>query len=718
MAFNDEFSFDEDVKQGTNLEPDLDDMFNTMGQKDGVSTDEFFSDVQVKVPEGKQSKEQTKTVDPSKSKKLKERKEKVAKSKVSKTTGKKTLTKPQKIGVAVGVVVVLAFVAKALLGGGNKDTFYSVMDGIIRNDLGTFKYEFDVRTTEHTGMEISGANVTMADLNNAESIESVEEEVDGGKHSNTYVEWTNSDGIEVTSWQYPKYKLTVEGVVTNMNPYTAEVTISLATENYNDVLTTLYVVNDSYYIDVEQLGKWLRNSGDSYFVKLGLDIPEGSKYLAVPAADFKLYSRYAEDAELELSNVSNISVLAKRLQLLEIIIEDSIKGNLSKDCISFDGTKYMLNITGEDSKTIVAGIKSILTNSSNFYRNYLDQAEAQGYYTVDQKKQAMREEDNVLKAINEAMIYLNTEDLSLIDLNMVGTARKYLNAKSNSALEASVKASFKTESKDYVVTVNMERTGNTKDIVIPDGSTMTQDKLKNPLLIQDTINGIMDYLNPTSIKLGNKMELNPKMVQDTVKQSLINLVNNTPAAEMYLTQLTVDEYIDKYKNFNRENATTADKINMQIVADFLAVIADITDVSGVVVAKPEDTTVAEAEVEQFPEFTYEDVNLKITGRINKEKTDSNLAVLDILVMNKSDGNVTLDLTNFSLRTLLSSVYPSNNMTLLRNYDNSWNEMLTPAETVLQPKGFSEMSLYFVTSDDTGYMDLWYGETKLGVVIEY
>ena len=711
MAFNDEFSFDEDVK----TEPELDDTF-----EDGsTNNNDIFSDVQVNIPETTQSKEQVKTVDPSKSKKLKERKEKVAQGKASKTTGKKTLPKKAKIGIAVGAVIALMFIVKALMGMGDKNNFYTVMDAIVRNDLGSFKYEFDVRTTEHTGMEISGVNVTMADLENAESVESVEtEEAETGKHSNTFVNWSNSDGIEVTSWQYPKYKLTIDGVVTNMNPYTAEIVVSLATEHYNDVLTTLYAVDTNYYIDIEQLGKWLRNSGDSYFMKLGLDIPEGSKYLAVPASEFKLYSRYAEDAELELSNVSGIEVLAKRLQLLETLIEDPIKETLSSDCISGDDTKYTLNVTGEEAQKVVNGIKSILTSSSAFYRNYLNVAESQGLYTADQKKQAMREEDNVLQAINNAMIYLNTEDLSIIDLNMSGTARKYTNASNNDALEASVKASFKTESKDYVVVVNMERTGNAKEIVIPDGSTLSTDSLKNPLLVQNTINGVLDYLNPTSIQLEHKMELNPKMVQDTVKQSLINLVNNTPAAEMYLTQLTVDEYIDKYKNFNRENATTSDKINTQIVADFLAVIADITDLSGVVVSTTEDTTVAEAEVEQFPEFVYEDVNLKITGRINKEKTDSNLSVLDILVMNKSDGNVTLDLTNFSLRTLLSSVYPSNNMTLLRNYDNSWNEMLTPAETLLQPKGFSELSLYFVTSDDTGYMDLWYGETKLGVVIEY
>lgn len=139
-------------------------------------------------------------------------------------------------------------------------------------------------------------------------------------------------------------------------------------------------------------------------------------------------------------------------------------------------------------------------------------------------------------------------------------------------------------------------------------------------------------------------------------------------------------------------------------------------VGGIVVEKE---VVAEEEVEQYPDIIIDDADGYVSIKYNTEESDAKLIVLDMEVINKSDDTErTFNLTDYSLRTLLNSVYPANNETLLRNYDNTFDMEKLQTEMVLKPHEWGTCKLYFVISDDTGHMDLYSGDNKINTVVQY
>lgn len=622
----------------------------------------------------------------------------------------KNIKKYLGVGIAAAVVLVAVFLSMSFFKK-DKDNYFTVLDGILNNELGTFEYTFDVRTTEHTEVA-QDIEVTLADLQDVEGEESDSEEVTTPVNSNTFVEWTNADGTKMNSWRYPKYKLTFSGVCTSTDPYEADITVNLATEYHNGVLTEIISKDGIYYLDIASLTSWLRSSGDSYLISLGDQIPDGAKYLMIPKDSFNLPSRYAEDSEVELSKCPDLRTFIQRLNFLERSITSSLKGTVDIDkCLTTSESSYGLLVTGDNGIKVANGVKSIVNRSGEFYKSYLSGAQGKGLYDDSQYTQALREEDNVMKALTDLMVYLNIEDLSKSNVSISGVARKYTNSKGNSTLEASLNTAFQTSEKDYNVNMTFMRSGDKGEVNAPDGSTVTKDKMPSESLVRDAIWGIVDYMNPTSILLENKLELNPERIEANIKDQLIKLVNSIPDAQMYLTETTVDSYIAKYANFDDASASKVDLVNAQIVKDFMDTVNNVT--GGIYV---EVEVTPEAEMPQYPEMVYEDTNIKITAKLNEETSDANLYQVDMFIINKADGSITLDLENFSLQTLLSSVYPANNLTLLHNYDNSWDDTKSPSELVLQPSTFANVSLYFVISNDTGYMDLWFGDDKLGEIV--
>lgn len=657
----------------------------------------------------RKSKESKVEVDPTEGRqKIKKQEEKRKKGNVKKYIG---------IFATAGIVLIAVFLCMSFFKK-DKDNYFTVLDGILNNELGTFEYTFDVRTTEHTEVA-QNIEVTLADLQEVEGSEAAEEGTEGDTadasapvSSNTFVEWTNADGTKMNSWRYPKYKLTFSGICTSTDPYEADITVSLATEYHNGVLTEIIAKDGVYYLDLASLTSWLRSSSDSYLISLGEQIPDGAKYLMIPRDSFNLPSRYAEDSEVDLSKCPDLRTFIQRINFLERSITSSLKGTVNIDkCMTTSEASYGLLITGADGIKVANGVQSIVNRSGEFYKSYLSGAKGKGLYDNSQYTQALREEDNVMKALTDLMVYLNIDDLSKSNVTISGTARKYTNSKGNSTLEASLNTSFQSSEKDYNVNMTFMRSGDKGEVNAPDGSTVTKDKLPSESLVRETIWGIVDYMNPTSILLENKLELNPERIEANIKDQLIKLVNSIPEAQMYLTETTVDSYIAKYANFDDTSASKVDLVNAQIVKDFMDTVNNVT--GGIYV---EVEVTPEAEMPQYPEMVYEDTNIKITAKLNEETSDANLYQVDMFIINKANGSITLDLTNFSLQTLLSSVYPANNTTLLHNYDNSWDDMKSPSELVLQPSTYANISLYFVISNDTGYMDLWFGDDKLGEIV--
>ena len=585
---------------------------------------------------------------------------------------------------------------------------------------------------------VNTQNETGADYNevaNTESGTDVPEELqEQPVMKNQFTEsWGSADDIKVFSWQYPQYKIIIDGVCFNSNPetYEADIKVSLATVGHNDLITEILVKDGKYYIDFNSLGVWLRSSKDAYLISLGEDIPEGAKYVVINQEDFKIPSRYAEDYELENSSIVGLRDNIRTLNALIAYLESNIKDCIGKECYSTStsegGTTERLTIGVNTGNKITEKVKSLALNSSAAYDGYVEVLKNNGLLTETQYQQKLNEKDNFLYAINPLQIYFNTKPIDMTNLQALGSARQYTSSSNQNVAEADLHVQFQSDDKSYDIMASLTRkSGKVAPIEIDTSNIIDIHKL----VADETIDGrtyllgkfnrLIDYLNPSCIQLSKQLEMNPERISENIKQSLVSIVNSMPEQTgVYLTTLTVDKYIETYKNLidKKDELTGTDKVNTLIVEDFLNTVNDIT--GGVIIEVP-----VEAEVEQivYPELIYEDSDMKIIANFNQELSNKNVYVVSTTIMNKTSNPVTLNLTNFSLRTLLSSTYSSNNLTTLKDNDNTWDETLTPQAIELNASSYADVDLYFVVAGDSGYMDMWYqpidkDAIKLGVIVQ-
>ena len=93
----------------------------------------------------------------------------------------------------------------------------------------------------------------------------------------------------------------------------------------------------------------------------------------------------------------------------------------------------------------------------------------------------------------------------------------------------------------------------------------------------------------------------------------------------------------------------------------------------------------------------------------------------MIIDNNTDTDVTFDTTAFQVKTLLGSVYPANNQTLLGGFDATWYDKYddkVDVKKTVSANSSDDTTLYFVISDDNGYMDIWYNDSNLGVLVQY
>ena len=136
----------------------------------------------------------------------------------------------------------------------------------------------------------------------------------------------------------------------------------------------------------------------------------------------------------------------------------------------------------------------------------------------------------------------------------------------------------------------------------------------------------------------------------------------------------------------------------------------------------EDETKDEKEdVEQYPEVDTTIDGADVTFKVNEKKSNSKLLVVDMIIDNNTDTDVTFDTTLFQVKTLLGSVYPANNQTLLGGFDATWYDKYddkVDVKKTVSANSSDDTTLYFVISDDNGYMDIWYNDSNLGVLVQY
>lgn len=630
----------------------------------------------------------------------------------------------KKIVIPCGVVlvIILGLVIKSLFGGG-KMNYYDTMASLFTNELGSFSYTFDVRTGEKGSLITENkssatsvdelSSVENADTSTTEATEEtniVAQEPETEESKNEFQDWNKYADVKTGAWQYPNYKIVINGCTTSLEPLTTDFTVSLATANYNDKFTEVVCIDGNYYFDIESMYNWLKSSGDSYLISLTDKMPNGSKWLVVPESEFKIPSRYAEDGEKDLSYCTSLKTMYERFLVALTSTKSTLSNSLGSTGMSSNKDTVSINLAGSDATSILKAFKGITTQSGDWYDSLLATGVEKKLYTEDEYKQAVREKDNVMEALSDLATYLNITDLDSQNLAVQGSARTYTNGKNNATVEGSLAVNYSTDTTDYIIQFSGLRSGDAEDIKLPQGS---QTKAIDDSYL-GSFNSLVDYLNITPIKTSVQLEINPTTISDGVIEKFIDLVNDTGTAGEWITKDNVFKFIEKYASYKETDETTNDdKVNAKLVADLADAMNKIVD--GVVVTKE---VKAEETVEQYPEVNTQETGVYTKIKYDAEKSDSQVAVFHVEAINKGDEAVTVDTTNFSLRTLLNSVYPSNNETLIRNYDNTFDMSKLAKSVELPSKSWAEFDLYFVISDDTGHMDMYFGDTNLGSAIEY
>ena len=626
-------------------------------------------------------------------------------------------------GIAIGAI--LALVVSTMLGGGGKMNYYDTMASLFTNELGSFTYTIDVRTgekgsliTEKTSSttsvdelsSVENADTTTTESTEKQDIAKQETETTEKANKNEFQDWSKYADVKTGNWQYPNYKIVISGCTTSLEPLTTDFTVNLVTANYNDKFTEVVCIDGNYYFDVESMYNWLKSSGDSYLISLTDKMPNGSKWLVVPESEFKIPSRYAEDGEKDLSYCTSLKTMYERFLVALTSTKSTLSNNLGSTGMSSNKDTVSISLAGSDATNILKAFKGITTQSGDWYDSLLTAGVDKKLYTEDEYKQAVREKDNVMEALSDLATYLNITDLSSQNLAVQGSARSYTNGKNNTTIEGSLAVNYSTDTTDYIIQFSGLRSGDADDIKLPQGS---QTKVIDDSYL-GSFNSLVDYLNITPIKTSVQLEINPTTISDGVIEKFIDLVNDTGTAGEWITKDNVYKFIEKYASFKETSETTNDdKVNAKLVSDLADAMNKI--VGGVVITKEVQ---AEEKVEQYPEVNTQDTGVYTKIKYDSEKSDSQVAVFHVEAINKGDETVTVDTTNFSLRTLLNSVYPSNNETLIHNYDNTFDMSKLVKSVELPSKGWAEFDLYFVISDDTGHMDMYFGDTNLGSAIEY
>ena len=649
------------------------------------------------------------------------------------------LSKKVLIPIAVVIILILALVVKAKLGLGNSgEDFYDTVGKILTTELGYYKYTLDVRTGDKGTLITKGdkVEVSLKDLNNAKNVttdnaqdvssedtdtKNTEENVssdptDIAKQEDTsevkskkeFKDWNNYADIKEEDWKYPNYTLTIEGNTTSLQPLKTNFKVSLTTSTGSGLLTEVYCIDKNYYIDVESLYNFLKDSGDNYLVNLGKKLPRGSKWLTIPEDQFKITSRYAEEGEQELSGCDGLVKWYRRFLIGFNTVKSSIQSRVGSAGQTHKDDLINLSLSDSDADNFVSVIKDIALKSGDFYSSTVETGKANKLYSKDQYTQALREKDNFIRAMYDLGEYLQITDISSLGTKINGSARVYKNGFGNEQVEATINASCSGDS-DCIVQFSGIRAGDKNEFKAPSGS---QNKENNPIY-RNVFDSVFDYLNFTKIKTDVKLEATPETISDDVLTKFVDLVNTTGTAGYYVTKSNVSNFIKTYSDSKKfKNPTNEDNVNLQLVSDLAKALNEIT--KGVVIKEE-----VKNDIEQYPKISFNpkkgvECNLKYSA----DDSDSSILVIKGTITNKTNSVYKLDTSNISLRTLLNSIYPANNATLLHNVNNTFDINKLETTVVVKPNKNKEFKLYFVPAGDDGHMDMYYKDINCGSAIEY
>lgn len=633
-----------------------------------------------------------------------------------KNTSKEKFNKKNIKWIACGVVGILIVGVVAVNMLKDSNNFVTMTDSLLSQQTGNFRYVFDIRTDEHSDSTASDSSVAdIADLENIEADMDVDKVLEDYKQSQKeFADWGNNSGIEVTDWEYPKYKVVVEGNVKSVEPLEMSVKISLATNYFNDSLTDIVVKDNKTYVNVEQLRYWLTNSKDENLVELGKSLPESSKYVTYNGDAFNLYSTFAEDSEIDLSRDSDLVNIYKKFLVTEKSLSQMIA--IDDSCFSKEDDIYKVNVTGDSSVNLLSSVKSFVLNLGSNYKSVIKNQHSNGTLTDEQYNQSLRETDNIVSAFSDLSLFLNTTDLSSLGFQMSGNAKQYTSGKGSSILESSLALQFTASNTDYNISIQLHKDSQSEDVTVPKQSSADISTFTDKDFVEKYLVEVLNYLNVTGVNLEKQLETTPTSIKESALADFVKLVNEVNKGKegfMSINTGNVISFIDGYRDYVITDKTSdLDKINSTLVSDFLTEF----DVLIPEDKETEDTSASIKDDSRFPSLISETDDFRVYADFNRDVSNTRCVQVKLYILNKTGKELTINTSDFTLRTMQSSKYPANYQSLLKEYDNQFDMTKAPETLTVNANGYIEAPLYFILSNGLEYMDLWYGETNLGVVI--
>lgn len=619
--------------------------------------------------------------------------------------------KPNFVVIVIGVVVlaVVAMIAVKALSGGKKDSSYGdLVESVYGSDLGLFNYTITVETGQ------KGTLLAADTLPDVPELDSTEEgATDTPDHE--FSDWNRFSAEQVTSWQYPCFEVNVNGVTTSVEPYTSHFTISIGTPTYQGVFTEVTAFEGKYYVDIDTMRNWLINSKDSYLVDIGENVPQGTKYLVIPEDSLVLESRYAENSEVKDSGIKGLKNIKARTLMVVNGVLNNVIFSADSSCFTSEDDVAMVTIAGDEGANAVNRWKKVVDSAGDFIGSLANSNKT--LYTEEQYAQTLKERDNILAAFEKTSEYLNTHNASDAKFSFSGLARDYQTANGSKSIEASFSMGYTTDDKDVIIRFSGNRSGGSAQVTMPTGSQITYSDFVNgdgEEIFWGILFDVADYFNFTGISTEKQLEITPDNITRNARLEFIDLVNEAGCNSYWLNEHNLDEYLETWMGTNPDDYDDQlDTMNSLMVGDFIDSLNNVT--GGLVVEKVIEK---EEEIAQFPDLDFTEQGIDFSFKYNTELSTPRMIVLDMECINKNAQAMQVDLGMFSLRTLLGSVYPANNETMLLSEDAAFDVSSLPLTVELPASSWGTAKLYFVISDDSGHMDLFLGNVQKGAVVEY
>jgi len=649
-------------------------------------------------------------------------------------------------GVIVGIFI-LALTLYTVLGRSNNTYSDGVLECLTPN-VGSFRYTIEVNTGAGTG-ESATISVNTEDSGLTVEEDTTETNVEA---TSTVSEWSDASGVSLADWTYPCFKFTVQGNVNSLEPLSMCYTVLVATPYENDIFTEVIVSDGMYYINTSKLRNWMLNSCDEGLIEVANSIPETQTYLTISESEFKIYSQFAEEYEKEGSAITSGSNYYNRILYLLSTVNGLVESDLN-DCSSEVSGAISVAVMGDSSTSLIQSLKKGAINCGSYYTSYLDNLHERGLMDDSQYTIGIEEKDNFLTYMQNKWIWYNTltsEDVSSLNLSLVGTSGDYeilatSSTPKTTSKEFTLGLSYTLDSTNYSVNVTGESmqdvTNLDYDLAVPTTSTYsyTEWGIENS---ENVCNALKEYFDVFELFTDVELLKSTTVVNESSIESLVSELNSACISLEGYSRVEVEDLPDLVEHLYNSELTMDWEINSkELVDDYMnnlssslgidvanLINSEINGGAGGDVSEESNSRFLALDVTKNVEGTYtpdgSDISATVDGfytihaEVNTNESKTNLAVIDLTLMNMSDFPITFDFTKYYFQDIEGNKYPCNYADILSEFSGVIDLSTMVTDLTLNKNEFRILKLYVPMANGWSYFDLFDSDGKLGNIVMY